>query len=139
MRFQFSFKNMDSSPALTDYATDKLNEGLDRFITKPIEAHVTFSLEGSMHHAHCSVQAGDGFGIQVDAESKDMYKTIDMMTTKLLSQLRKKKEKLKHHKGHQKLGVTAMALHQKKPEDSSQESIDAEEILKYENKVRRIG
>jgi len=130
---------MDSSKALTDYAQQKFNEGLDRFITKPIEAHVTFSLEGGNHHAHCSVQAGDGFGVEVDAQSMDMYKTIDMMTAKLVGQLKKKKEKLKHHKGQVKVAAAIPILKNKSNKDNDIDAIDAEEILSYERGVRRLG
>ena len=130
---------MDSSNALTDYAQQKFNEGLDRFVTKPIEAHVTFSLEGGNHHAHCSVQAGDGFGVQVDAQSLDMYKTIDMMTAKLVTQLRKKKEKLKHHKGRIKVGEAISIFKNKTNNDSDIDAIDADEIINYERRVHRRG
>ena len=42
MQFQFYFKQMESSEALKSYAQDKIENLVNKFVTKPIEVHVTF-------------------------------------------------------------------------------------------------
>lgn len=131
MQFQFSFKHMETSKALSDYAESKIKDKIMKFSTKPIEAHLTFSVDKHKHSAHCKVVGGDGFNLQVDALSEDMYATVDKMVDKLEVQLKKHKEKLKDHKLHdQKVErLHALAGGGSQFED---ESVDAADIMKFE-------
>lgn len=134
MQFQFSFRHMDTSPALQSYAEQKLKEKIDKFVTKPIEAHVFFSVTRHQHSAHLKLNAGDGFNVDVEHTSEDMYATVDQMADKLEAQLKKHKEKLKDHKperGTRHLGETATPV----PEDA----VDAAEILKFEAGRKRAN
>ena len=97
MECRFSFKHMDTSPALSTYAKEKIVAKIEKFSTKPIEVHITFSVEHHAHHTHVNVFGGDGFQIQVDAESPDMYTSVDLVVDKLEIQLKKRKERLKNH------------------------------------------
>ena len=127
MQFQFYFKQMETSEALQNYAQDKIENLVNKFVTKPIEAHVTFAVDKSRQVAICSLIGGDGFKINEEVTSHDMYGSIDKMATKLGNQLRKKKEKLKHHKTKKPLKVFAQSA----PAEDNY-SIDAEDIIKYE-------
>ena len=49
MQFQFSFKHMESSQALSQLAETKIKDKVSKFVTKPIEAHVTFVVERHDH------------------------------------------------------------------------------------------
>lgn len=136
MQCRFSFKHMKSSPALTEYAEPKVVQKIERFSTKPIEAHITFSVENQIHSAHCSVKGGDGFNIQVQASSPDMYATVDLLLDKLESQLRKQKEKIKHHKN----ATTLKSLPQRDidaEEDYDNIPIDADDLIKFEKAKMR--
>ena len=131
MQFQFSFKHMDTSKALSEYAETKIKEKILKFSTKPIEAHLTFSVDKHNHAAHCKVVGGDGFNVQVDALSEDMYATVDKMVDKLEAQLKKHKEKLKDHKlnNHKSERLQALTGGGSQFED---DAVDAEEIVKFE-------
>jgi putative sigma-54 modulation protein len=132
MQFQFSFRHMDTSPALQNYAEEKLREKIDKFVTKPIEAHVFFSVVRHQHAAHFKLNAGDGFSVDVEHQSQDMYATIDEMADKLEAQLRKHKEKLKDHK------LTQLPeFREKKP--IPEDAVDAAEILKFEAGRKRAN
>lgn len=133
MQFQFSFKHMDTSPALQTYAEQKLREKIEKFVSKPIAAHVMFSVLRHQHTAHLSLEAGDGFDLQVEHTSEDMYATIDQLVDKLSRQLQKHKEKLKDHKG-QKLGSNLVSMPGAEGEEPA---VDADEILKFEQGKRR--
>ena len=131
MQFQFSFRHMDTSPALQDYAEGKLREKIDKFVTKPIEAHVFFSVMRHQHSAHLKLNAGDGFNVDVEHTSEDMYATVDQMCDKLEAQLRKHKEKLKAHKPAKHLPNFQ--------EPAKEDTVDAAEVLKFEQGRRRAN
>ena len=76
---------------------------------------------------NCVLVGGDGFNINEDVTSHDMYVSIDKMATKLGAQLRKKKGKLKHHKTKSPIKM----IDQSAPVEDNY-SIDAEDIIKYE-------
>ena len=132
MRFQFSFRHMDASPALQEYAESKLRHQIEKFASKPIEAHVTFSVDRHLHTAHLSLVGGDGFSVQVDHECEDMYGSVDRLMDKLQVQLKKRKEILKDHKQKKVRGTSDDAA----LEDEAV-AIDAGDIIKYEQARRR--
>jgi putative sigma-54 modulation protein len=135
MRFQFSFRHMETSDSLKTYAEGKINQEIQKFATKPVDCHLTFSVDRHNHTAHMSFNGGDGFSFQVDHTCTDMYGSVDHMVTKLETQLRKQKERLKNHKGNgSKRSVINFA-------DRSYETaeIDAADILLYEAARRKVS
>jgi putative sigma-54 modulation protein len=132
MQFQFSFKHMATSDALQSYAEDKFQEKIQKFVTKPMAAHVTFSVNRHQHTAHLSFRAGDGFSIEVEHTSSDMYASVDQMVDKLSTQLKKQKEKLKDHK-QTKLSTQLETV------DAEEDEVDAGDIIKLEQARRRAA
>ena len=133
MQFRFSFKHMESSAALQSYARDKIKVQVEKFVTKPIEVHVTFSVDKHEQHVLCVLSGGDGFKLNVEHSCADMYGSVDHMIDKLVTQLQRKKEKLKDHKH---------AKHREPFADNEDDDapIDAADILKYEQTlVRKRG
>ncbi len=135
MQFLYSFKHMETSEALENYTEQKLAERIRKFVTKPIAAHVTFSVVRHQHTVHVSLDAGDGFGIEVEHTSVDMYASVDQLADKLASQLKKHKEKLKDHKGDRMFRSLTLVAEA----DGDSESVDADDILKYEAARRRLA
>jgi len=124
---------MESSAALQSYARDKIKVEVEKFVTKPIEAHVTFSVDKHEQHVLCVLSGGDGFKLNVEHSCADMYGSVDHMIDKLVTQLQRKKEKLKDHKH---------AKHREPFADNEDDDapIDAADILKYEQTlVRKRG
>lgn len=135
MRFQFSFKHMDSSEALKNYAEGKLRQEIQKFATKPVECHLTFAVDRHNHTTHLSFNGGDGFLFQVDYTCTDMYGSVDHVVDKLETQLRKQKEKIKHHKGHKSKRDLVNVV--ERTFDNAE--IDAADILKYEAAKRKVS
>ena len=48
MHIDFKFHNLESSDAIKAYAADKLSK-LQKYVTEPLGAHVTFSVEKRLH------------------------------------------------------------------------------------------
>ncbi len=134
MQFRFSFKHMETSQALQNYAKEKIKVEVDKFVSKPIEAHVTFSVDRHEHLVLCSLAGGDGFSVNVEHACEDMYGSVDHMIDKMVSQLKKKKEKLKDHK-HHKAPVPFSSSDE--AEDFESLPIDAADIVKFETVVKQ--
>ncbi len=136
MQFQFSFKQMENSQALRQYAEEKIGNLIQKFVTKPIEAQVTFSVEKTQHIAQVTLIGGDGFSIQVEHTCEDMYGSVDRLLDKLATKLKRKKEKLKAHKGHRNV----RSFHYVDPEaiDFESAEIDAGDIIAYEKARSRL-
>ncbi|NRA43740.1 MAG: ribosome-associated translation inhibitor RaiA [Oligoflexales bacterium] len=138
MQCRFSFKHMKTSEALIDYAEAKITQKIEKFSTKPIEAHVTFSVEGHEHIAHCGVTGGDGFNFQVDSSCADMYGSVDLLLNKLEVQLKKQKEKLKQHKRPRNLKQLELVEYVSK-DDCDSIPIDADDLIKFERAKARVS
>ena len=79
--------------ALQKYAQDKIENLVNKFVTKPIEANVTFPVDKSRPWVNCVLVGGDGFNTTEEVSTHDMYESIDKMANKLASQLRRKERK----------------------------------------------
>ena len=133
MQFRFSFKQVKSSSSMQEYARQKINEKVIKYVTKPIDAEVTFFLEGSEQNVHCHLRGGDGFSVEGQAKSSDMHSAIDFLLDKLDIQLRKHKEKLKHHKTPDRFRLKLVPTHiEASKDDCDSVPVDAEDVLKYE-------
>jgi putative sigma-54 modulation protein len=136
MQFHFTFKHMETSEALRQHAEAKIKVEVDKFVTKPIECSVTFSVDRHLHTAYCSFNADDGFSCQVEHTSPDMYASVDFMIDKLQGQLRRHKEKMKDHKHRRPSKRSSENL---KGREFDGAEIDAVDILKYEEARRKAA
>ena len=87
-----TFRNTDATEALTNYAKEKLEACLRKFIKKNTEVNAVLSVEKHRQIAEVSFTT-DGVSFKNTEESDDMYKSIDTLIDSLTNQLRKHKEK----------------------------------------------
>lgn len=97
MQLDITFKNIDSTDALKDYASKRLSK-LDKYIDRPTEVHAVLSVEKRRHTADVTLSA-DGIVINAVEITEDMYSAIDMVIDKLERQVKKHKEKIQGKKG----------------------------------------
>lgn len=97
MHIDITFKNMDPSEALKQYATKRLSK-IGKYIDRPTEAHVVLSVEKIRHKAEVTLNA-DGVIINAVEITEDLYSAIDMVMDKLERQVKKHKGKLQERKG----------------------------------------
>lgn len=137
MLFNFAFKHMDASQALKQYTQDKITTIVEKFATKPIDAQVTFAVDGHRYTAQCSLKGGDGFSLQVEHTCADMYGSVDRLLDKLAVQLKRKKDRLKGHKGTK----NHRTMKYKDPQsiDYHNAEIDAADIIAFEQARRKAG
>lgn len=116
---------METSEALQNYAQEKIDEKIKKFVTKPIEAKINFDAQKQSHRAHLTLKAGDGFSIDVEHTCDDMYASVDHLVHKLSMQLKRQKDRLKEHKN--KPTVKHLTVAEVTPDP-----VDAEDIIRFE-------
>jgi putative sigma-54 modulation protein len=99
MQTDITFKNVDSSDALKDYALKRLSK-MDKYIDRTAEAHVVLSVEKRRHKADVTLNA-NGTKINAVEITEDLYSAIDIVMDKLERQIKKHKEKLQGKKTQQ--------------------------------------
>lgn len=95
MQIEVSFKQMEQSDALRDYAAEKLEKVL-KPLSEPVNAQAILQVEKYRHIAKITVHA-NGIIIKGKEETNDMYSSIDLVVDKLDRQVKKYKEKIVRH------------------------------------------
>ena len=91
MQISVTFRHMEPSEALKNYATDRLNK-FKRYLDGPVEAQVVLGLEKFRHLADVTID-NNGRVIKGKEENADMYAAIDLVMDKIDMQLKKFREK----------------------------------------------
>ena len=101
MQLSTTFRHMEASPAVKDYAEERLEKIKKYFSRDPIAAHGTFSVERNHNHtAEFALTLPSGIVIQARETTEDMYSSIDLAVARIERQVRKWKEKIRTHKPH---------------------------------------
>src|SRR3954465_4128954 len=99
MQLSVTFRHMDSTEALKDYAKEKI-ERVRKYFPDPIKAHVVLACDrGYNHIADVMITLHNGIVIKGEETTEDMYSSIDLVMAKIERQVRRYKEKIRHHKG----------------------------------------
>ena len=154
MEMQFYFKDMKSSDSLRDYAEGKLLEKVNKLATKPVIAHVTFSLQPPKKKVQVHFHTGVGGSMEMEVLDDDMYAAIDKLIDKFDGQLRRQKELLKGHRNifaralkfrelfigpYSRLtGIGTKGLPDQNKKDEIEAPLDASEVLKLETARRHL-
>lgn len=93
METTFTFRNIEATEGLKTHTLEKM-EKLDRFVRKPISAHVIFSVEHITHVVEVTLTA-DGTRYVGVGKSNDMYPSIDEAIHKILNQVKRNHERQK--------------------------------------------
>jgi len=93
MEFIFTFRGMDSSDAIRQYAEKKFSR-LEKYFYGPVEVQVIFKREKFREIVEVNM-TGDGERIIAKEETQDIYEAIDLAYESLEKQVKKLKEKKK--------------------------------------------
>ena len=96
MRIAFTFRHLDSSEAIKNYASEKLTK-LQKYMRAPLDAEITLSTERHLHCVDVTVRS-DGHTYVGRQESEDMYASIDMVVDVLDRQVRRYKDHEHDHR-----------------------------------------
>lgn len=90
MQVHFTFRNVESSEAVKNYAREKIAR-LQKYMRTPLEADVILSMERHLHIVELSIRA-DGERYAGTVESEDMYASLDLVIDKVERQVRDAKD-----------------------------------------------
>ena len=96
MQVSVTFRNTGSESWFKDYVTERLSR-IQKYIDKPVEAHVVLSVEKFRYVAEINIMA-KGISLVGKEEAKDMQLAIDNVIDKIERQIKKHKEKSREHK-----------------------------------------
>src|SRR5579862_5894631 len=103
MQLSVTFRHMDSTEAIKEYAREKI-ERIRKYFPDPIKAHVVLACDrGYNHIADVMITLHNGIVIKGEETTEDMYSSIDLVMAKIERQVRRYKEKIRHHKGLQSI------------------------------------
>jgi putative sigma-54 modulation protein len=97
MNIIVSGRHLDITPALKNYAEEKLKK-FDRYLSDISEAVVTLSIEKKYRHKAEVLLKVNGYLIQAEGVTGEIYSSIDEVADKLERQVKKYKEKLVAHR-----------------------------------------
>src|SRR5437870_3516292 len=98
MQLSVTFRHMDTSDALKDYAKEKV-ERITKYFPDPIKAHVVLACDrGYNHIADVVITLHNGILIKGEEVTEDMYSSIDLVMAKIERQVRRYKEKIRNHR-----------------------------------------
>jgi len=96
-----TFRHMETSQAVRDYAIERLSKLLKYFRRDPIASHAVFSVENEHQHAvELSITLPNGLVLQAHESTEDMYSSIDLASSRIERQVRRWKDKIRDHKPH---------------------------------------
>jgi putative sigma-54 modulation protein len=111
MQLSVTFRHMDSTDALRDYAKEKV-ERIRKYFPDPIKAHVVLVCDrGYNHTADVMITLHNGLVIKGVETTEDMYSSIDLVMAKIERQVRRYKEKIRSHKGQEGLHGQREIIH----------------------------
>lgn len=96
MQINVTFRHIEPSSPLRDYAQDKISR-VGKYLEEPIEAHVVLKVEKFRHIAEVTIDA-NGLVINGTEETEDMYSAIDMLADTVESQAKRTKDKSRRRK-----------------------------------------
>lgn len=94
MQIQVTFRHVEPSDAVKEYAREKIGK-VEKFLDGPVEANVTLSVEKHRHEADVTIMAS-GLKIHGHEETGDLFSSIDLVMDKIERQLKRYREKLKN-------------------------------------------
>jgi putative sigma-54 modulation protein len=97
MKFSVTFRKMDATDAIKQYAEEKVKK-IKRYFPDPINAKVVLGLERYQHRADINITLHNGLVLKGSDTSDDMYSSIDMAVGRIEKQVRRYKDKIRSHK-----------------------------------------
>ncbi|MBN2105928.1 MAG: ribosome-associated translation inhibitor RaiA [Deltaproteobacteria bacterium] len=101
MEITVTFRHLEPSDALKDYAMDKVSR-IEKYLGNITEVHIILSHEKRAHIAEVIVHANRAKITAKEKHEDNMYASIDLVVDKIERQVKKHKDKITSHKEHKK-------------------------------------
>jgi ribosomal subunit interface protein len=97
MQLLISGKQVDVGDSLRGHVRARIEGSVAKYFGRPIDGNVTFSKVAHLYRTDCSVHAGSGIRVQVQAEDPDIYASFEAAMERLDKRLHRWKGRLKEH------------------------------------------
>ncbi len=101
MQVKVTFRNTDPNDDVKNRAEEKADK-IKKLMQSPIQVSFVFSKDKLNHFSELTV-TGDGAHLSSSVKSTDYFSAIDESIDKMMTQLRKHKDKMKIKKGGKKV------------------------------------
>lgn len=120
MQLSHTFRNIDSSDALKEYAREKL-ERINKYFPDPIKAHIVYSQHrGYLDVVDVQITLHNGLIVKSVETTEDFHSSVDLVMAKIERQLRRYKDRIRDHKP--SAGPERSMLHRVVAYESSEDS-----------------
>lgn len=131
MQVSVTFRNTEAEAWFKDYVNERLKK-LKKYVDKPIEAHIIFTVEKFRNVAEINLKA-KGINIVGKEEAKDMQLAFDSVIDKVERQIKKHREKSRNHKENSAkdagIGEPASLLAEEEEEDGRPKLVETRKIV----------
>lgn len=97
VRVNVTFRNTETTEALKEYATQKINNALNKYVVSETTAQVILSVQKRDHAAEVRVNS-KRYEVVAQAVTGDLYSAIDKVVDNLTRQIKKQKDRIVNHK-----------------------------------------
>lgn len=119
MQINVTFRRLDPSDALREYAENRLQK-LKKYADGPMDVNVVLSVEKFRQTAEV-VLSGDGVRAAAKEEQNEMRAAIDLVSDKIYRQLRRYKEKIRSKRGSSSMPEPALSDISPSPETGKED------------------
>ena len=143
MRIQITGKQIDVGTALTEHVETRLKDAVGKYAEQPMDANITFSKDSHEFVCDISVHLSTGLNAQAKGRAGDVYDSFEGAVTRLETQLRRYKRRLKdHHKDRrdpiEALGVPSYVIASSTDEDEP-ETLQPVIVAEMETKIQTLS
>jgi len=110
MQISVTGKQLDMGAALREHIVDALNDIVEKYFDKAIDASVVMSHEKHRFRADLAVHVGRGIMVRARDEADDAYAAFDLAAVHLGKRLRRHKRRLRHHHAREASGPAEVAM-----------------------------
>jgi len=97
MQLSVTFRHMETSDALKEYATEKLQR-IRKYFQDPIRAQIVLATERHRHNVDVNITLHNGLAIKGHEVTEDMYSAIDLVMDKIERQVHRYKDRITSHR-----------------------------------------
>jgi ribosomal subunit interface protein len=144
MQIQINGKQIDIGDALRTHVETRLEGAVEKYADRAVDAHVTFSRQGSFFKADCKVHLPTGLDVQAGGSDADIYAAFENCVERIEKQLRRYKRRLKdyHAKRRDPIDTLPAAYHVIEagaPEGEEPETLDPVIVAEMTTPIRTVS
>lgn len=136
-------KHIDIGNALKGHIETNLSETIGKYVSRPAQAHIVLSREGSEFRCDCVVHLDSGIMLRSTGSSGDIYASYEEAAERIAKRVRRYKRRLKNHHNPKNEAKNLAALDYviAAKDDAREETDDAQPVIVAETvtQIRQLS